>query len=190
MPVLPIDKRFVLFCIIVVSSLSTVYCFSGPLIGIRQRILTTTATLLNTRHHTVTTRLLATETDTEAVETTTTPLCDLQTFLKLSSLVETGGKAKIVIQSGRVTLNSDIEKRRAKKLFVGDQVSYEGRTLDVQNEVSKKGYVYKIKKKKVKPTAKIDGAGNLEFGGRFRSEAWRAERKEKKNKKKFIYKKD
>jgi len=188
MPVLPIDKRFVLFCIIVVSSLSTVYCFSGPLIGIRQRILTTTATLLNTRHHTVTTRLLATE--TEAVATTTTPLCDLQTFLKLSSLVETGGKAKIVIQSGRVTLNSDIEKRRAKKLFVGDQVSYEGRTLDVQNEVSKKGYVYKIKKKKVKPTAKIDGAGNLEFGGRFRSEAWRAERKEKKNKKKFIYNKN
>ena len=44
----------------------------------------------------------------------------------------------------------------------------------------KKGYVYKLKVKKAKPLPRIDSDGNLEFGGQYRSEEWRAERKIKK----------
>jgi ribosome-associated protein len=111
---------------------------------------------------------------------TPTPLCDLQTFLRLTQLVSSGGAAKTVIQAGECRLNGEVEVRRAKKLFVGDLVSFKSATLDVSDEVARKGYVYKVKTKKVKPSAKVDARGNLEFGGRFRSEEWRKERKEKK----------
>ena len=111
---------------------------------------------------------------------TPTPLCDLQTFLRLTQLVSTGGAAKTVIQAGQCYLNGEIEVRRAKKLFPGDLVSFKSATLDVSDEVAAKGYVYKVKNKKVKPSARVDRDGNLEFGGRFRSEEWRKERKEKK----------
>lgn len=109
-----------------------------------------------------------------------TPLCDLQTFLRLTQLVSSGGAAKTVIQAGQCYLNGEVEVRRAKKLFPGDLVSFKSATLDVSDEVAAKGYVYKVKTKKVKPSAKVDRDGNLEFGGRFRSEEWRKERKEKK----------
>ena len=109
-----------------------------------------------------------------------TPLIDLQTFLKLCDLVQTGGEAKSVIQDGQVRLNWDVETRRAKKLFAGDEVSFGDTTLDVSDEVTNRGYVYKAKKKKNKPAAKVMEDGSLEFGGRYRSEEWRAERKEKK----------
>ena len=111
------------------------------------------------------------------------PLCDLQTFLRLCNLVDSGGQAKTAIQNSQVLLNGIIETRRSKKLFDGDKVSLLGNTkveLDVASEVQKKDYVYKPKVKKVKPLPKVDDNGNLEFGGRYRSEEWRAERKVKK----------
>jgi ribosome-associated protein len=111
---------------------------------------------------------------------TPTPLCDLQTFLRLMQLVSSGGAAKTVIQAGQCRLNGEVELRRAKKLFPGDLVSFKRATLDVLDEVSAKGYVYKAKTKKEKPLSKVDADGNLEFGGRFRSQEWRKERKEKK----------
>lgn len=107
-------------------------------------------------------------------------LCELQTFLKLCELVATGGDAKFAIQGGKCELNGQVETRRAKKLFEGDMVSFGGLTLDVVNEVSKRGYVYKVKVKKAKPVAMMDADGNLEFGGRYRSDEWRTERKQKK----------
>lgn len=114
-----------------------------------------------------------------------TPLCDLQTFLKMCGLVKNGGEAKHVIQDGQCDLNGEMEIRRAKKLFRGDKVSYVSQTLDVADEVSKRGYVYKKKVKKVKPEARVvDADGTLEFGGRYRSDEWRAERKQKKAKRK------
>jgi len=106
-------------------------------------------------------------------------LIDLQTFLKLCNLVQTGGEAKAAIQSGDVRLNWEVETRRAKKLYAGDEVTYDKVTLDVADQVSDKGYVYRAKKKKVKPAAKVLDDGSLEFGGRYRSEEWRAERLQK-----------
>lgn len=114
-----------------------------------------------------------------------TPLCDLQTFLRLCNLVESGGEAKNVIQNSQCLLNDVVETRRSKKLFPGDTVTFGDVTnLDVATEVKKKGYVYKPKVKKVKPLPRVDADGNLEFGGRYRSEEWRAERKLKKEERK------
>lgn len=114
------------------------------------------------------------------------PLCDLQTFLRLCNLVDSGGEAKTVIQNSKCLLNGVIETRRGKKLYAGDKVSYLSAVdLNVSAVVEEKGYVYKIKVKKDKPLPKVDEDGNVEFGGRYRSEEWREERKVKKAERKI-----
>jgi ribosome-associated protein len=113
-------------------------------------------------------------------------LCELQTFLRLVDAVPTGGMAKTVIQAGDCKLNGQLETRRAKKLYAGDVVQFENEEMginkeyDVVKEVAKAGYVYKPKVKKVKPEPKVMEDGELEFGGRFRSEEWRKKRQEQK----------
>jgi ribosome-associated protein YbcJ (S4-like RNA binding protein) len=115
----------------------------------------------------------------------TPPLCDLQTFLRLCNLVDSGGEAKTVIQDSQCLLNGIIETRRGKKLYAGDKVSYLSAVdLDVATAVEEKGYMYKLKVKKVKPLPK-DEEGNEEFGGSYRSEEWREERKMKKAERKI-----
>lgn len=52
-------------------------------------------------------------------------LC-LDQFLKLSSIAETGGHAKFMIQSGEVKLNGEIETRRRRKVVAGDVVEVGG----------------------------------------------------------------
>jgi hypothetical protein len=90
----------------------------------------------------------------------------------------------MAIQSGECQLNGEVEARRAKKLFDGDAVTFDGVTLNVLEEVSKREYVFKKKTKKVKPQPRVERDGTLEFGGRYRSEAWRKERKQKKEERK------
>lgn len=51
--------------------------------------------------------------------------------LKLSGMVSSGIEAKIVIQSGKVTVNGETELQRGKKLHVGDVVSYDGETITI-----------------------------------------------------------
>ena len=120
-----------------------------------------------------------------------TPLIDLQTFLRLCDLVDSGGEAKTVIQNSQCLLNGNIETRRSKKLFAGDKVSFGNVIdLDVATQVDKMGYVFRPKKKKVKPLPKIDDDGDLEFKGRYRSEEWREERKKKKLERKVQNKKE
>lgn len=58
------------------------------------------------------------------------PLC-LDQFLKLQGAVSTGGEAKLLIQSGDVKLNGQIETRRRKKLQIGDVVEFAGRKFEV-----------------------------------------------------------
>ncbi|MBX3452453.1 MAG: RNA-binding S4 domain-containing protein [Planctomycetaceae bacterium] len=50
----------------------------------------------------------------------------LDQFLKLEGLADTGGMAKVAIQSGDVELNGVVETRRGKKLQVGDRVRFAG----------------------------------------------------------------
>jgi ribosome-associated protein len=50
------------------------------------------------------------------------PTIRLDQFLKRCG-VATGGQAKLLIQSGEVLVNDEVETRRRKKLRAGDEVS-------------------------------------------------------------------
>lgn len=55
----------------------------------------------------------------------------LDQFLKLQGLTQTGGQAKLLIQSGEVRVNGQIEMRRGRKLVKGDRVTTLGETVVV-----------------------------------------------------------
>jgi ribosome-associated protein len=52
-------------------------------------------------------------------------------FLKLADLIDTGGEAKILIASGDVTVNGEVDVRRGRQLHPGDVVSVQGRSARV-----------------------------------------------------------
>ena len=53
--------------------------------------------------------------------------------LKLVGLVDSGLKAKEVIQDGRVSVNGETDTRRGRKLYPGDTFSFEGKTVQVES---------------------------------------------------------
>ncbi|MEM7793751.1 MAG: RNA-binding S4 domain-containing protein [Cyanobacteria bacterium P01_C01_bin.118] len=55
----------------------------------------------------------------------------LSQFLKLNDLVQSGGEAKHLIQSGYVLVNDQVELRRGRKLYPGDRVTFAEQTYDV-----------------------------------------------------------
>lgn len=58
----------------------------------------------------------------------------LDNLMKFSGLCDTGGRAKYLIQNGEVKLNGEVCTMRGKKIRVGDQVEYQGRTVEVAVE--------------------------------------------------------
>ena len=54
--------------------------------------------------------------------------------MKLMGLVGTGGQAKLAIQGGEVLVNDVVETRRKKKLFQGDEVTFNDETFVVEFE--------------------------------------------------------
>jgi len=58
----------------------------------------------------------------------------LDQFLKLAQVVESGGQAKQLIQTGLVFVNGSIEMRRGRKLRAGDVVVVDGEELVVETE--------------------------------------------------------
>lgn len=58
----------------------------------------------------------------------------LDQFLKLAQVVQTGGEAKILIQSGQVIVNGAVETRRGRKLRPGDVVVVDGEELVVASD--------------------------------------------------------
>jgi ribosome-associated protein len=62
----------------------------------------------------------------------------LNDALKLSGMAETGGQAKLLIQSGKVKVNGVVETRRKKQLKEGDviQVGDEEFTLELADQDS------------------------------------------------------
>jgi len=56
----------------------------------------------------------------------------LDSLLKLSGLVDTGGQAKFVIQGGEVSVNEEPCLMRGKKLRPGDTVTYAGKRFQVE----------------------------------------------------------
>jgi ribosome-associated protein len=62
-------------------------------------------------------------------------LC-LDQFLKLNSIAETGGQAKVMIQSGQVRVNGEVETRRRRKLVADDVIEVGGDKWPVKDSVS------------------------------------------------------
>lgn len=58
----------------------------------------------------------------------------LDAALKLSSAVSTGGQAKMVIQDNMVKVNGEVCTLRGKKLFDGDEFSFDGRFYKIVKE--------------------------------------------------------
>ena len=52
-------------------------------------------------------------------------------LLKKAGMVSSGVEAKIVIQEGEVLVNGDVETRRGKKIYDGDEVTFDGETVRV-----------------------------------------------------------
>lgn len=61
-----------------------------------------------------------------------TPFIKLDSFLKFCGAAETGGQAKELVQSGRVTVNGEVCGMRGKKLRAGDVVKAEGKSWTVE----------------------------------------------------------
>ena len=59
---------------------------------------------------------------------------ELDQFLKLAEVCQSGGQAKHLIQSGAVLVNGTIETRRGKKLRPGDSVSVDGEEFIVESD--------------------------------------------------------
>ena len=55
----------------------------------------------------------------------------LDAALKMGGGVDTGGQAKVVIQSGLVTVNGELCTMRGKKLRPGDRFQFDGRQYEV-----------------------------------------------------------
>lgn len=53
--------------------------------------------------------------------------------LKLAGLVGSGVDAKFFIQDGLVTVNGEVVTQRGKKLYPGDEVSFEGESFRVES---------------------------------------------------------
>lgn len=52
--------------------------------------------------------------------------------LKVAGLVESGVDAKEVIVQGLVVVNGEIETRRGRKLYDGDEVEFDGDKISIQ----------------------------------------------------------
>ena len=56
----------------------------------------------------------------------------LDQFLKWNNIVSSGGEAKMLINSGQVSVNGEIEKRRGRKLKIGDVVKFSNNEIIYQ----------------------------------------------------------
>ena len=56
-------------------------------------------------------------------------------LLKLSGAAQTGGQAKFMIADGRIRINGSVVLQRGKKVFPGDIVDIDGKTIiEVEKE--------------------------------------------------------
>lgn len=53
--------------------------------------------------------------------------------LKAAGLVESGVEAKEVIQEGLVMVNGEVDTRRGRKLYAGDQVVFNGEEIKIED---------------------------------------------------------
>ena len=56
----------------------------------------------------------------------------LDQFLKWNNIVSSGGEAKMLIISGQIRVNGKIEKKRGRKLKIGDIVKFSNNEIIYQ----------------------------------------------------------
>ena len=56
----------------------------------------------------------------------------LQSLLKVTSIISTGGMAKMYLVDNEVLVNKERENRRGRKLYAGDIVEADGLVIEVQ----------------------------------------------------------
>lgn len=56
--------------------------------------------------------------------------------LKLANMVSSGVDAKFVITDGLVKVNGEVDVRRGRKLYPGDNFTYNGKTVTVEKNES------------------------------------------------------
>jgi len=56
----------------------------------------------------------------------------LDQFLKWNNIVSSGGEAKMLIISGHVSVNGEIEKKRGRKLKKGDVIKFSNNEIIFQ----------------------------------------------------------
>ena len=66
--------------------------------------------------------------------TINTEFIKLDSLLKFSALVGTGGEAKYVIGEGMVKVNGEVCTMRGKKIYPGDKVDFDRFSLEVTKE--------------------------------------------------------
>ena len=57
----------------------------------------------------------------------------LDAVLKLAGAVQTGGHAKMAVQSGEVLVNGEVCTMRGKKMRAGDRAQYRGEGYEVKS---------------------------------------------------------
>ncbi|MDL2300095.1 S4 domain-containing protein YaaA [Clostridiaceae bacterium OttesenSCG-928-D20] len=60
-----------------------------------------------------------------------TEFIKLDSLLKLSNLVSSGGEAKVLIQDGHAKLNGEICTQRGRKIRPGDIIEFNSETIEV-----------------------------------------------------------
>ncbi|MFA6462023.1 MAG: RNA-binding S4 domain-containing protein [Candidatus Woesearchaeota archaeon] len=64
-----------------------------------------------------------------------TEFIELNAFVKILNWASTGGQAKLLIRSGVIKVNGEIEQRNGKKLIASDVVEYLGQKYVVGQNV-------------------------------------------------------
>ena len=65
-------------------------------------------------------------------ENATAAFIKLDQFLKVTNTVQSGGQAKVLIRSGEVSVNGEMELRRGRKLYDRDVVTVDDVSFTVE----------------------------------------------------------
>ena len=60
---------------------------------------------------------------------------EMNAFLKIKGIEGTGGNIKIIIRSGLVKVNGEVETRNKRKLHAGDVVEYLGKRYEIEEKL-------------------------------------------------------
>ena len=56
----------------------------------------------------------------------------LQSLLKVANIIPTGGMAKVFLEDNEVLVNGELENRRGRKLYSGDEVKFKSNVFRVE----------------------------------------------------------